>query len=107
MGRSRKRAKTPERSPRRDQPSVTRADLEDAYQEAVRTASRSSLMGAVGFGLALLMLALLEGSLLAPEGALERFFFVGGLVGGITFSLLALRAARAARQCKEQLDRGV
>ena len=105
MGRSRKRTKTPERSARRDQPSETRADLEDAYQEAVRTASRSSLMGAVGFGLALLMFALLEGSLLAPEGALERFFFVGGLVGGITFSLLALRAARAARQCKEQLNR--
>jgi hypothetical protein len=105
MVRSRKRAKTPERSARREERSETRADLEDAYQEAVRTASRSSLMGAVGFGLALLMFALLEGSLLAPEGALERFFFVGGLVGGITFSLLALRAARAARQCKEQLNR--
>jgi hypothetical protein len=94
----------PDRSQQR---SATRAELEAAYKESVRTASRTSFLGALGFGLALLMFALLEGSLLAPGGALERFFFAGGLVGGITFSLLAWNAGRAARQCKEQLDRGV
>jgi hypothetical protein len=106
VGTNRKRAKHPERSPRREG-SATSADLHDAYRESARTASRSSLMGAVGFGLALLMLALLEGSLLVPDHTLERFFFVGGLVGGITFSLLAWRASRVARRCKEQLERGV
>lgn len=107
MGKSRKRAKGLERSSGREQQSASRAELEAAYKESVRTASRTSFLGALGFGLALLMFALLEGSLLTPGRGLERFFFVGGVVGGITFSLLAWNATRSARQCKEQLDRGL
>lgn len=69
-------------------------------------ATRSSLMGMLGFGLALVTGALLaqQGSLLAAGFGLDRVLFVGGLSGGLLFTLLALRASRIARDCKRRLD---
>jgi hypothetical protein len=80
--------------------------LEEAYEEAVRTASRSSFMGALGFGLALVMATAIgwEGSFLQAGFGLEKFLFVGGVVGGLTFTLFALRASRAAKACRRELD---
>lgn len=80
--------------------------MEEAYGEAARTASRSSLMGTLGFGLALVMATVIgwEGSFLAAGFGLEKLLFVGGVVGGLTFTLLALRASRVARTCRRRLD---
>lgn len=63
-------------------------------------------MGVLGFGLALVTGTMLarEGSLLAPGFGLDRVLFVGGLGGGMLFSLLALRASRIARDCRRRLD---
>lgn len=85
---------------------VSRTAAEQAYAEAVRTANRASLMGAIGFGLALITGAVLakQGSLLAPGFGLESLLFTGGLGGGLIFSLMALRASRMARRCQEALD---
>ena len=85
---------------------VSRAAAEQAYAEAVRTANRASLMGALGFGLALVTGAILaeQGTLLAPGFGLESILFTGGLGGGLIFSLMALRASRMARRCQQALD---
>jgi hypothetical protein len=63
-------------------------------------------MGALGFGLALVMATAIgwEGSFFAAGFGLEKFLFAGGVVGGLTFTLLALRASRAARACRRRLD---
>ncbi|MGH3647291.1 MAG: hypothetical protein ACRDTM_08955 [Micromonosporaceae bacterium] len=86
---------------------VSRTAAKQAYAEAVRTANRASLMGALGFGLALVTGAKLaeQGSLLAPGFGLESILLTGGLGGGLIFSLMALRASRMARQCRQVLDK--
>ncbi|MGH3343050.1 MAG: hypothetical protein ACRDPK_09245 [Carbonactinosporaceae bacterium] len=88
------------------EPTVPRKDLEEALTEAARAASRLSLMGALGFGV-----ALLTGSTLARENGffsvgfgLETVLFFGGLGGGVLFTVLALRASRMARSCRERLE---
>ncbi|MQA27512.1 MAG: hypothetical protein GEU94_19075 [Micromonosporaceae bacterium] len=85
---------------------VSRAAAEQDYAEAVRTANRASLMGALGFGLALVTGALFieKGSLLAPGFGLESILLTGGLAGGLIFSVLALRASRMARRCQQALE---
>jgi hypothetical protein len=92
----------------RDQALDQKEALTSAYEEAARTASRSSFMGAVGFGLALLMATAIgwEGSFLEVGFGLEKLLFAGGVVGGLTFTVLALRASRAARACRRRLDAG-
>ena len=84
---------------------ASRAEVEKAYAEASRAASRSSLMGALGFGVALVMGVTLarEGSLFAAGYGLEMFLAVGGMGGGIVFTVLALRASRMAKECQGRL----
>ncbi|MGH3329562.1 MAG: hypothetical protein ACRDPT_17520 [Streptomycetales bacterium] len=84
---------------------VPRKDLEEALREAARAAARLSLMGALGFGVALLTgstLARQDGFFSAGFG-LETVLFFGGLGGGVLFTVLALRASRMARICRERL----
>ena len=80
--------------------------LREAFEEAARTASRSSFMGALGFGLALLMATVIgwEGSFFAVGYGLEKLLFAGGVVGGLTFTVLAVRASRVAKACRRRLD---
>lgn len=86
--------------------SEKRRDVEEAYREASRGATRSSFMGAMGFGLALLMAAIItdRGSFLGGGLGLQKLLFAGGVTGGLVFTLLAVRASRAARQCRQRLD---
>lgn len=90
-----------------NRPSTSERELEDAYADAARTSSRASLLGALGFGFALLMglrLASEDGFFVRGFG-LDLMLFVGGLVGGVVFTVLALRAARVAKLCRRQLER--
>jgi hypothetical protein len=84
---------------------TSRAEVEQAYAEASRAASRLSLMGALGFGLALVLGIPLvrEGSLFAAGYGLELILVVGGVGGGIVFTVLALRASRMAKECQRRL----
>ncbi|GIX48269.1 MAG: hypothetical protein KatS3mg131_2480 [Candidatus Tectimicrobiota bacterium] len=88
----------------------TPEEVRAAYQEAVRTASRCSLLGAIGFGVALLMLPVLLSTGTLSEAVfgtahpLARFLFLGGCAGGLLFSFQAWRAARLVRACRERLD---
>lgn len=81
-----------------------RSELQQAHDEAVRAASRLSLLGALGFGAALLMAALLltRGSVSAFP--VETLLLVGGIGGGLAFTVLAVRASRMARECKRRLS---
>jgi len=85
---------------------ATRKEIEQARAEAVRAANRGSALGALGFGLALIMGAILaqEGSLLARGFGLELLLVVGGFTGGLTYTAMAVRASRMARRCQRLLD---
>lgn len=85
---------------------TSRATVEKAYVEASRAASRASLMGALGFGVALLMGFTLArgGSLFAAGYGLELMLAAGGTAGGIVFTVLALRASRMAEECRRRLS---
>lgn len=63
-------------------------------------------MGALGFGVALAMAAILvtRGGLLAAGFGVELILLVGGLAGGLAFTVLGLRASRMARDCRRRLD---
>lgn len=80
--------------------------MEEAYDDAVRTASRLSVMGTLGFGVAFAMAAVLmsRGGFFAAGFGLEMVLFAGGLGGGIAFTVLALRASKMARACRRRLD---
>jgi hypothetical protein len=82
-----------------------RSAVEQAHADASRAASRSSLMGALGFGIALVMGVALarEGSFFAAGHGLELILLSGGVGGGIVFTVLALRAARMAKECRRRL----
>jgi hypothetical protein len=72
-------------------------------------AGRSSLLGALGFGLALLMAAVLagRGALLLRAGwGLETLLLFGGIAGGLLYTTLAVRASRHAREYRRRLDGG-
>lgn len=83
----------------------SRAAVEEAYADASRAASWSSLMGALGFGLAVVMGAGLAraGDPFAPGHGLELVLAAGGIGGGVVFTVLAVRAARIAAQCRRRL----
>lgn len=84
----------------------TRQELEQAYAEATRTAARSAVMGALGFGLGLVMLAVIASGK-SPIGQgfwVEKLLLAGGLAGGVTFSVVGLRASRAADQVRKLLE---
>lgn len=88
------------------QRSTARQSLEEAHADAVRTASRTSMLGALGFGVALLV-----GLRLADQGGffmrgfgLDMLLLAGGVSGGIVFTFLALRASRLARAYRRHLD---
>lgn len=87
---------------------TSRKALEEAHAEAARTASRTSALGALGFGLALAMGAILgsQAGFLRAGYGLEMILFAGGLGGGLVFTVLAARAARVARACRQHLDEG-
>jgi hypothetical protein len=82
-----------------------RAAVEQAYAEASRAASRMSLLGALGFGLALVIVATAarEGGPFAAGFGLETILVAGGIGGGIVFTALALRASRIAKECRRRL----
>ncbi len=82
-----------------------RAAVEQAYAEASRAASRMSLLGALGFGLALVMGAgaSRDGGPFAAGHGLEMVLVAGGIGGGIVFTVLALRASRIAKECRRRL----
>lgn len=84
----------------------SRKELEEAYREAVKAASRLSMLGALGFGIAFAMVAVLigRGGLFASGFGPELVLIAGGLGGGIAFTVLALRASRMATACKRQLE---
>jgi hypothetical protein len=84
---------------------ASRMAVEKAYVEASRAASRLSLMGALGFGVALVIgVALVrEGSLFAVGYGLELILVTGGIGGGIVFTALAVRASRMANDCQSRL----
>jgi hypothetical protein len=84
---------------------ASRAAVETAYLEASRAASRSSLMGALGFGVALLMSFTLarQGTMFSTGYGLELILAAGGTAGGIVFTVLALRASRMAKECQRRL----
>ncbi len=69
---------------------ASKAELEEALAEATRTAARSAVMGALGFGLALVWL--------------EKLLLAGGLAGGATFTIFGLRASRAADRVRKVLE---
>jgi hypothetical protein len=83
----------------------SRAAVQRAYAESSRAASRLSLMGALGFGLAMVMGGTLarEGSLFTAGHGLELILVAGGFGGGVVFTVLALRAARMAKECRRRL----
>ena len=85
---------------------ATRPELEEAYAEATRTAARSATMGVLGFGLSLVMFAIIAGGT-SPLGTgfwLEKLLLAGGLAGGVSFTILGLRASRAAERVRKLLD---
>lgn len=94
------------REPATSASTPSRKALQEAYTAAVRMASRLSMMGALGFGVALVMAALLitRGGFRAAGLGVELILLVGGLAGGLAFTVLALRASRVARECRRRLD---
>ena len=85
---------------------TSRAELEAAYAEASRAAVRSGAMGAVGFGLGLVMFAVIAGGR-SPIGEgfwLEKLLLAGGIAGGVIFTLLCLRASHAAQRVRKLLE---
>lgn len=84
---------------------VPREAVEKAYAESSRAASRSSFMGALGFGIALVIgvPVVREGNLFAAGHGLELILVAGGIGGGIVYTVLALRASRMARNCRRRL----
>jgi hypothetical protein len=62
-------------------------------------------MGALGFGVALLMIVTLarQGGLFAAGYGLELTLAAGGTAGGVVFTVLALRASRMAKECERRL----
>ncbi|OLT00135.1 hypothetical protein BJF90_07610 [Pseudonocardia sp. CNS-004] len=84
---------------------VPREALEKAYAEFSRAASRSSLMGALGFGIALVIgvPVVREGNPFGGGHGLELILVAGAVGGGIVFTVLALRASRMARDCQRRL----
>jgi hypothetical protein len=86
---------------------ATRQELETAYREATKTATRSSLLGALGFGVALLMLMVVTERGASPSPtpvSLEQMLMFGGVFGGLMFTLIAARASRTAKACRRLLD---
>lgn len=84
-------------------------DVEAAYRQATRTATRSSLLGALGFGVALLMLVVLaqRGPSASPTPvSLEHMLIFGGVFGGLVFTFMASRASRTAKSCRRILEEG-
>ncbi len=71
-------------------------------------AARSSLLGALGFGLALLMAAILagRGALLRAGWGLETLLLFGGIAGGLLYTILAVRASRHAKEYRRRIDEG-
>jgi hypothetical protein len=95
----------PRDSERSDPP--TEAELRSAYRQATKTAARTSLLGALGFGAALLMLVVLvqRGPTPSPTPlSLEHMLIFGGVFGGILFTVIASRASRTAKRCERQLE---
>jgi hypothetical protein len=84
---------------------AARETVERAYAESSRAASLSSLLGALGFGVAVIIGIPLvrEGSFFAAGYGLELFLVAGGIGGGIVFTVLALRASRMAKECQRRL----
>jgi hypothetical protein len=85
----------------------TKHELETAYRQATKTATRSSLLGAMGFGVALLMLVVVAERGQSPSPtpvSLEQMLMFGGVFGGVVFTLIAARASHAAKVCRRQLD---
>jgi hypothetical protein len=84
---------------------AARETVEKAYAESSRAASLSSLLGALGFGLAVIIgIPLVRaGNLLAPGHGLELILVGGGIGGGIVFTVLALRASRMSKECQRRL----
>lgn len=85
---------------------TSRAELEEAYAEATRAAVRSAAMGAAGFGLGLVMFAVIAGGR-SPIGEgfwLEKALLAGGVAGGLIFTVLGLRASRAAERVQKLLQ---
>lgn len=86
---------------------ATSEELAAAYRQATRTATRSSLLGAMGFGVALLMLVVLtqRGPSESPTPvSLEHMLIFGGVFGGLVFTAIASRASRTAKSCRRELD---
>ncbi|MPZ96202.1 MAG: hypothetical protein GEU96_15145 [Propionibacteriales bacterium] len=88
------------------QPSTSRRGLEHAYDEAVRTATLTSLLGALGFGVALVVGLRLasENGFLAQGFGLDMMLLAGGVAGGLAFTGIALRASRTAQACRRHLE---
>ena len=84
---------------------VARETVEKAYAESSRAAALSSLLGALGFGVAVIIgIPLVRaGHLLAPGHGLELILVGGGIGGGIVFTVLALRASSMAKECQRRL----
>lgn len=84
---------------------AARETVEKAYAESTRAASLSILLGALGFGVAVIIgIPLVRaGNLLAPGSGLELILVGGGIGGGIVFTVLALRASRMAKECQRRL----
>jgi hypothetical protein len=85
---------------------ASKAELEEAFADATRTAARSATMGVLGFGLSLAMFAVIASGT-SPIGGgfwLEKLLVAGGLAGGVTFTILGLRASRAADRVRKLLE---
>ncbi len=85
---------------------ASKAELEEAYAEATRTAARSGVMGALGLGLSLTMFAVMAGGT-SPLGEgfwLEKLLLAGGLAGGAVFTVVGVRASRVADRLRKLLE---
>lgn len=100
--RRKERSRQPEEAPSRP----PKEQVEEAYRETTRTASRASLLGALGFGVALIMFTRMVTGQAAfgGEPLLERFLALGGVTGGLIFTFVAWRASRAARSLRRLLE---
>lgn len=81
-------------------------EFEAAYRQATKAATRASMLGALGFGVALLMFVILAERGPSPSPtpvSLEHMLIFGGVFGGLVFTAIAVRASRTARACREQL----
>jgi hypothetical protein len=84
-----------------------RKSLEEAHAQAARAASRGSLLGAMGFGIALVMLVnIVAGGALPGVGSgVQMFLLVAGVLAGAMYTGIAVRASRAAKQYRRRLER--